>query len=53
MNTNRKYKIRYDRIIAVTGIFILIIILIATALNRASSGKKDDPKKTEIGRAHV
>ena len=46
MNTNRKYKIRYDRIIAVTGIFILIIIIIATALNRASSGKKDDPKKT-------
>ncbi|NLK71054.1 MAG: M15 family metallopeptidase [Clostridiales bacterium] len=43
---SRKYKVRYDRIIAVSAIFILIIILIATALNKAASGKKDKNKKT-------
>lgn len=44
---NRKYKIRYDRILAVTAIFVLIIILIATALNKAASGKKEKPKKQD------
>ena len=43
---SRKYKVRYDRIIAVSAIFILIIILIATALNKAASGKKDKNKNT-------
>jgi hypothetical protein len=50
MQPPKNYKIRYDRVIAVAVIFVVLIILIATGINKF--GKKNDDKSI-IGKSNT